>query len=371
MSPNLQGKVPVAELDAAGIARLRLHTQGVTSTTFEKPEEVVAYFGAMQSQEFAVAKWSIGQRTRGLDEAAVDDALERGRILRTHVMRPTWHFVRDEDIRWMLELTAPRVRAVMAPYDRKLELDEALYARSNDLIARAVEGGNHRTRKELAVALAHGGIDAAGQRLGHIAMRAELDGIVCSGRVRGKQHSYALIAERAPHAKLLDREEALGEIATRYFTSHGPATLKDFRWWSGLAAADARRAIEIAGDALDMAIIGERTYWLNGAAVPAQLHPSGAHLLQAYDECIVAYPESRNVLDAARIAGTVPGQVPYLHAIILDGQLAGYWKRQLRRATMVIEAQLLRPLDRKRARALDEAVTRYGAFVGIPTELSL
>lgn len=357
-------------LDDRQMARLRLHMQGIEPPRFEQPEQVVQFLGAMQSQEYGLAKWSISQRAAGVDEAAVDRALAAGTILRTHVLRPTWHFVRDEDVRWMLDLTAPRVRAMMASYDRKLELDDELYARSNEIIARAVEGGNHRTRKELADALARGGIPAVGQRLGHIVMRAELDAIVCSGVPRGKQNSYALLTERAPGATSLSRDESLGKLAERYFTSHGPATVKDFRWWSSLTAADAKRAIEIAGRALTSIRVGESDGWMGASIALAELPPSAAHLLQGYDEYIVGYAETRSLLDVAGIGAAVPGRLPFTHAIVLDGQVVAHWRRQLRPSAVSIEAMFLRPLKRRERAAVEDAVGRYGRFAGLPAELA-
>jgi hypothetical protein len=271
----------------------------------------------------------------------------------------------------MLELTAPRVRAMMASYDRNLELDAPLYARSNDLIARAVEGGNHRTRKELSEVLGAGGIAATGQRLAHIVMRAELDGIVCSGVVRGKQNSYALLAERAPRARRLERDEALAELATRYFTSHGPATLKDFRWWSSLTAADARRAVEIAGAALQSLVADDRSYWLAASPLPFDPAPSPAHLLQVYDEYVVGYTESRKLLDVAGIVGPLPGgAVSFAHLIVLDGQAVGHWRRRPVASRLVVEAQFLRRLKRGERSALEAAVDRYARFLGLPGEMT-
>lgn len=365
------GPVSTMPFDDRQMARLRLQIQGIEPPRFQQPEEVVQFLGAMQSQEYVLAKWSIIQRAAGVDEAAVDRAVAAGTILRTHVLRPTWHFVRDEDIWWMLDLTAPRVRAMMASYDRKLELDDQLYAKSNEIIARAVEGGNHRTRKELADALARGGIPAVGQRLGHIVMRAELDAIVCSGVPRGKQNSYALLAERAPRARSVSRDEALGMLAERYFTSHGPATIKDFRWWSSLTAADANRSIEIAGRALTYVRVSERDGWMGASVAPTELPPSTAHLLQGYDEYIVGYTETRTLLDVAGNGAAVPGRLPFTHAIILDGQVVARWRRQLRPSAVKIEAVFLRPLERRERAAVEDAVHRYGRFVGLPTELAL
>ncbi len=210
----------------------RLHNQLLIQHPFDQPNEVVAWLGAVQAQEYGHAKWALGMRLPGATDVDVERAIAEGSILRTHVMRPTWHFVTSADIRWMLELTGPRVHALNAYYYRQQGLDDALFARSNAVLAKALAGGNYLTRPELQAALAGAGIVAdGGLRASYLMMRAELDMLICSGPRRGKQFTYALLDERAPAASSLPRDEALAELTRRYFTSHGPATLKDFAWW--------------------------------------------------------------------------------------------------------------------------------------------
>lgn len=350
---------------AGEIARLRLRVQGVSPSLLDTPESVVHWLGAVQSQEYGPAKWSIGQRTRAATAALLDDAISGGRILRTHILRPTWHFVLPADIRWMLELTAPRVRTMLASYDSKLSLDDAVYARSNELIARAVEGGNHLTRTEVAAALANAGLSAKGQRLGHLMVRAELDQVICSGEPRGKQQTYASFDERAPDAPSLGREEALAELTRRYFTSHGPATLKDFRWWASLKAADAKRGLDMVRPELEHVAIAGREYWFAESTPASRNAGRRAHLLQGYDEYIVGYTESRDVLNVDGLVDPIPqGAVSFTHAVVLDGQVVGRWRH--RAGTAMVEARLARRLDRGEERAVEEAAKRYGRFIGTP-----
>lgn len=211
------------------IPRQRLRNQGIAGATFKKPGDVVEWLAAVQAQDYAGAKWALGLRLQDATDDDVEQAFAEGAILRTHLLRPTWHFVTPADIRWMLALTAPRAHAVNADMSRKLELDNALFKRSNAALARALHGGRQLTRDELRGVLQKAGIATdGGLRLGYLLMRAELDGMVCSGARRGKQFTYALLDERAPHAKTLGREEALAELAQRYFVSRGPATVQDF-----------------------------------------------------------------------------------------------------------------------------------------------
>jgi hypothetical protein len=204
------------------IARRRLHNQHITRREIETPQALVEWLGAVQAQNFAGAKWALGLRLYGATDNDIEQTFNDGAILRTHVMRPTWHFVSAADIRWLLDLTAPRVRQAMAHYNRVLELDEAVFARTNAVLAETLQGGKQLTRDELADALRQAGIATEnGQRVGNIVMRAELDGVICSGARRGKQFTYALLAERAPQATVLARDEALTELTVRYFSSHG------------------------------------------------------------------------------------------------------------------------------------------------------
>src|SRR5216684_6032669 len=246
------------------IAHQRLHNQLISQPTNDAPGDVVQWLGAVQAQDYAAAKWAVGLRSAGVTSDAIERAFADGAILRTHLMRPTWHFVSPADIRWILALTAPRVNAVNAYYYRKLALDDAVFMHSNAMLAKALQGGKQLTRPELTSVLQQVGIATDDlQRFTYIMMRAELDGIVCSGARRGKQFTYALLDERAPQARTLDRDEALAELTRRYFTSHGPATLQDFVWWSGLAAIDAKAGIEMVKLQLVHEVVDGQAYWFS------------------------------------------------------------------------------------------------------------
>ena len=327
---------------------------------------------AMQAQEYAPAKGSIGARADAVDEASVDRAVADGTILRTHVLRPTWHFVARADLRWLLELSGPRVQAVNASIYRKLGLDAAALVRCNDLIARALEGGRHLSRREVAVVLERAGVAAQGQRLAYVVMHAELDRVVCSGAPRGKEQTYALLDERVPPSGPRDPEEALAELAHRYFATRGPATERDFRWWSGLSAAQTKRAIEALGASLASAVVEGRTYWfLPSEAPPAEPSPA-ALLLQTYDEYLIAYSESRFLMDVARLYREIVGPgASYFHALILDGQLTGQWRSEVARRTMTIDVRLSRALSAREREAVEAAGARYAAFTGLPTAVRL
>lgn len=350
------------------IARRRLATLGVAAPGEETAADVVGRLGAMQSQEFAVAKWSIAQRSAtALTGAELDRQFADGVFLRTHVLRPTWHFVSPADIRWLLRLSGPRVHAVNAYYYRKLGVDDEVAATTAKLMVDALGGGNRLTRRELAAVFAKAGIDASGLRMGYLMMRAELDALVCSGGLAGKQHTYALLDERVPDAPELPREEALAELVSRYFTSHGPATVKDFVWWSGLTAADTRTGIEAAGERLRSEDIDGRTYWSGPAPPRPYGDPSPtAHLIQCYDEYVVGYGDSRGAMDVSGLAHAPRADGTFIHAILLDTQGVGFWRRVPTSRSVTVETDLLMPLDDAQRAALDDAVARYGRFVGLP-----
>ena len=218
----------------AEIIRYRLTNQQIANTNFKTPQQIVEWMIAMQAQEYAMAKWAIGLRLPGSVEDDIEKAFTKGEILRTHLMRPTWHFVAPADIRWLLALTAPRVHAVNAFMYRQSELDTKLFKRSNDTIEKALSGGKQLTREQLKAALERKKIKADGFRLAYLLMKAELDGIICSGARQGNQFTYALLEERVAPAKPVQRKEALAAFTQRYFASRGPATIKDFATWSGL-----------------------------------------------------------------------------------------------------------------------------------------
>ena len=353
------------------IAHRRLAAQHLTDPpAVATAADVVRRLGAVQAQDYAGAKWALGLRGRGCTDAAVEQAVNDGSIVRTHVLRPTWHFVAPEDVRWMLALTAPRIKAAMASHDRTLGLDDAVYRRSNAAIASALRGGKQLTRAELAQVLRRARVDTAGpQRLGRLVMRAELDAIVCSGARRAKQFTYALLDERVPPAAPLARDEVLLELTRRYFATRGPATAGDFAWWSGLTVADAKKGIQLAGPALDRETVGDRTYWSDAAAAsrkePAKRSPR-AHLLPNYDEYFIGFKDRRAIAQRLGSAKLVTGGNALIgNVVVVDGQLVGAWARRMEKECVVVELNLMTPLTTLEARAVRSAVEAYGAFLGL------
>lgn len=352
------------------IIRRRMHNQRLWGPTMDSPEDVVGWLAAMQSQEFALAEWAVAQRARSVNKAATDRAVASGTILRSHVMRPTWHFVLPADIRWLLELTRPRINALNAFIYRRFGLDDAVFAKTNAVIAAALDGGRHLTRKELASVLARVGITASGLHLAYILMRAELDAVICSGAPKGKQQTYASLEDRVPPARSLDRNQALAELTRRYFTSRGPATLKDYLRWSSLTVADGQQGLDMVSSLLQREVVDGRSYWFAESEPGAMPSSPTIDLVQGYDECIMSYSESKDVLRLEGTSGPPPiGAAVFTHAILLDGRLLGHWRPVVGRGGVAIDAHFYRPLKGAERDALEAAADRYGRFVGLPITL--
>lgn len=345
----------------------RLHNQRLIQNKFDQPQDVVRWQGAVQAQDFAGAKWAIGLRTNGLTEPDVERAFTDGSILRTHLLRPTWHFVTPGDIRWILALTAPRVRALMAYMDRQVELDKKIFQKSNALLIKTLQGGKQLTRTEISKAYEKAGIPAQGLRLVQLLMRAELDAIICSGPRRGKQFTYALLEERVPPAKALSRDESLAELVKRYFLPRGPATLKDFCVWSGLTMEDARNGMEMVKSQFVNETIEGQTYWFAETSLPARKKSPAAYLLPNYDEYFIGFKDRSAISKVARQAGIKQEDPAFLaHIIILDGQVVGGWKRTLKKDAVLVEASLIASLTKKEIEAVAEAAENYGKFLALP-----
>jgi len=359
----------------ADLVERRLRNHRLVAGRTVSPEVVVAGLGAVQAQDYLGMQWAVAQRAGDCTDADVEDALSRGAILRTHVLRPTWHLVAPADIRWILALSAPRVHALNAPYYRQTGLDAKVLARSDDLIARAVQGGRYLTRDDLSEALRDAGIRADGLRLALLLMHAELETVVCNGPRRGKQLTYAALDERAPATRALAPDEALAELARRYFTGHGPARAQDFAWWSGLRVADAQAAIAALGTALDSRRVGDETFWsaANGARRrrPPRESPR-VHLLPSYDEYVVAYRNHAPIVEAGHAKTlSIRGGFVGAAVLIVDGRVAGSWRRTLGRDRVTVQTQMLVPLSPAARSALEREAQRYGQFLKLPVDLDV
>ena len=353
------------------IAERRLWNQHITTRGLRRPADVVAWFGAMQAQEYEPATWALGLRMAdGAANKDVQRAFDEGRILRTHVMRPTWHFVTPADIRWLLELTAPRVHRILSYYNRALELDAKTLTRGAAVIERALGAGHHLTRAELADSLRRARLPMIGNRLARVVMHAELEGVICSGRRREREFTYALLGERAANARRLPHEEALATLGQRFFRSHGPATIRDFAWWSGLTMADGKRATEMLRARRE--VIDDLAYWTIEDSPRVTARKQQVHLLPIYDEYLVAYRDRKAVPHGpSTVVSSSSGSVTFQHAFVIAGEVAGTWRLTRSTTGVVIRGVPLRRLHATERRALAAAVQRFEKFLGSRVTFSI
>lgn len=357
-------------MNATDVARLRLQHQAIASTRFENPADVVRWLGAVQAQDYLGSLWALGLRMRHATEASIERAVEERLIVRTWPLRGTLHFIAAEDVRWMLMLSCERTVARAAGRYRQLGLDDATFAKSRRVLARELEGGRQLTRAELAAALERSRIATEGQRLIHILNRSSLEGLTCYASRRGKQFTFALLDEWAPHAKRPAREEALAELARRYFTSRGPATLPDFVWWSGLTTTDARAGLEAAEPRLRREVLDGQACWLSSSAPASKQDKSPvAYLLPAFDEYTVAYKDRAAILNTSHALPSNAAFAILGPTVIVDGRAVGTWKRTLKKSSVSIETDLWATLKRAERQAVEAAAQRYGEFLGLSAEV--
>ena len=367
-------------MDLDALRALRLRVQGLRAPSADSAPEVVERFVAVQSQEFLPAQWGLAVRVRDdrrPDAASVARAIDAGELLRTHVLRPTWHFVGPADARWLMELSGSRVRQLQLSMLRSLGLDGAEGTRGVAVVARALEGG-HRTRAELGEALVMEGLPPTGLGMVYVLMLAELERVAISGVTVGKQRTYAAFDERVPPSPPRPRQEALAELAARYLGSRGPASDRDFASWSGFTLTDCRRAIADAVDAgggrLESVGVDGAAHWFDAEAVERATTVEGSDerhvvdLLQAYDEYISGYAAPRGYLfPAGRVASTAP-EFP-MHALTVDGILAGRWAPVVDERRAALRLALWRELSRAEEGSLAASVAELERFLGTPVTI--
>lgn len=346
------------------ISTARLYNQQFVETSFNTPKEIVAWMGAMQAQDYPMVKWAIGIRLHGSTEMSIEAALDKGEILRTHLLRPTWHLVAAEDIHWMLDLTANRIKSSMKSRDNELELDEFIYSKSNSLIQKTLTDNKNLTRDEIVAVLNFAGIATDNNRASHILMRAELDGIICSGLNKGNKQTYALLDERVPKTAIISRGDSLGKLALRYFISHGPAGLNDFVWWSGLSVSDARVALEMVKENLISEKIGDETYWSGPTLPSTEYDIKQVLLLPAFDEFIISYKDRSPSLPSDDHKKAISNNGIFHPVIMINGFASGIWKRSISKEKVIIETKFFRKHTPSEKDLIETEATKYGVFLG-------
>lgn len=359
-------------LKSSDVGRIRSRNMRLDGSSLATPAEVVAWHGAVQAQEYAQAKWSVAQRTPGVTAEEIDRAVADGTILRTHALRPTWHFLARDDARWILDLTGPRIQRSLASRYERLGLDPKELARARRAILKALAKGAHLTRKEIGEFLARSRIDVSGQRLPHMLSHAELDAAICSGARRRNEHTYAAFDERVPASKSVDLQDATRRLVTRYLQSHGPASVTDIQWWASLKATDVKAALEEMRPQTDGARIdGVDLWWFEQEASPGTR--SSVRLLETYDEFIVGYTRTRFMGDrfGAPALAAWRGASRFGNIVTRGGNLVGSWKRTKTAGSVNVQVRSYDPLSASHLRSLRGEVARFGRFYGLEPALEV
>lgn len=351
-------------MDLQAVLAQRLATQRLTSAPLPRAADVVRLLTCVQSQERDHAFFSLGLRSRLSTYAGVRREYDRGAFLRTHILRPTWHFVAPRDLRWILELTSPRVLSGMAGRHRQLGLDDPQRLGDGlDLVAELLRGKHFLTRPEIGGAFAERGSPVKpGEQLGHLLLVAELRGLICSGPMKGVHHSYALVDDVVAPTSAPEREEALVELVRRFFTGHGPASVKDFTRWSSLTVADTKAALTVLGDDLECVTVQGVPHWFDAAQVPRRRSAApAAHLFPVYDEAVLSYPQVNFPPADDHPYSEHPD--PFWARVVLNGVNVGLWKRTVSDGTVDVDVRLAPSVDATGREEVHIAGQRLAGFL--------
>ena len=344
------------------IANHRFFHQQLAESKFTAAKELVRWMGAIQAQDFQMSKMAVGLRVKNATEKSIESALHTGEIIRMHLLRPTWHLVSAEDVTWMLALSASHIQSAMRARDRELELTAAIFSKSNAILESSLRDGNHLSRQELIVKLKEAGIAVDNNRASHLLMHAESEGIICSGKLIANQLSYAILSERVPLKKKFGQDEALAELAKRYFTSHGPATLSDFSWWSGLSVSKSRIGLEMVSKDLETFTSEGKTYWFSGVSIP-KMNTEVVHLLPAYDEFIISYTDRNASIRKEIHSKAVSSNGLFRPVLVQNGQVVGIWKREPKKEKIRITTHLFGEADQYLEQKIRKAIKSYTRFL--------
>jgi hypothetical protein len=343
------------------LTKCRLINQQLVKTKIESAVEMVQFFCAIQGQEYAQTKWGIGLRLSEIKDIHIENDLNDGRILRTHLLRPTWHFAAASDIQWILELTSKQVHKANAYMYRKLELDAKTLNTCNDIIIKNLIGGKQLMRNEINEYFRRENITAQGHRLSYIMMHAELEKIICSGARRGNQFTYALFDERVKSRETIEYAEALGRLTLRYFTSRGPATVNDFSTWSGLSLTECKKGIGIIAGQLEAIIVEDIEYLMSKDTIFNNNIEASIYLLPIYDEYIMGYKDRSAILEYKDSLRNVP-LFKYDCMIIFNGQIIGTWKRTIKTKYIELEYDFFMGISEIQKDLFEKAIKEMAQF---------
>lgn len=359
--PVIKGEIKKMKV----LTDIRISCHQLAQPEFEKPADLVEWMGAVQAQDYAMSKWAVGMRLKSGTLQKVDEALAKGEIVRTHIMRPTWHYVAGKDLRWLQQLTAPRVKKVIDSWVKAggLDISEKTYTKCNDLIGGMLAGKRCFTREEIETELERAGILVANDRVKRYLLRAEMEGIVCSGGDKAGKPTYALLDDQVASVPALHPEEALAQLAIRYFQSHSPATLKDFIWWSGLTVTDAKRAVRLIDHQLFSEYFDEQEFLVFHSYREAE-HKHLLHFLPSYDEYLISYKDRTTVIAAEHHPKAFNRWGTFYPVILSNGRIVGNWNKTRKKEEIVITSSFFEEVKFKEEDLLlQQAANRYRFFL--------
>jgi hypothetical protein len=365
-----------ATLTRREVGRLRVANHRLVGSTLKSPLEAARLLLAAQAQDFASACWSLGLRAPGVTEAAVIAAFASGEVVRSWPLRGTLHVTAAEDLPWLLELLSPRALKLTTSRHRELDLTEKTLERAREVAHRLLAGRKALTRTALLAALEERDISTAGQRGYHVLLHLSLTGSLCFGPLEGDAQTFVLLAEWVRAPRSFTSDEALGELARRFFVSHGPASLKDFVGWTGLTLGQGRLGLSLARPHLEAVTCdGVELFMSNRAGAVLAATRSDvedeALLLPGFDEYVLGYKDRSAVMTPAQFQAVVPGgNGVFRSTLVLDGQVAGTWRRTVKTKECVVHLEPFEPLSRANTRKVTRAFERYAHFIDLPVRLS-
>lgn len=349
-------------MNASELLDIRLHNQLLALHSKKETHDIVSWMGAMQSQSLDLAKWAIGVRLENKTVKDIDETLSAGKIIRTHILRPTWHFVSSDDIHWMYDLSNPRLRPIYRSYSRMLQLDEKYISSFVPTLVKILEGNKHFTKQELTDIFASQGIVIDSKVLSHAINYAEMEGLVVNGCVRGKQQTFTLLEELAPRKETISKEEALERLARRFFTSHAPATIQDFAWWSGLSLTECKQAIDMIKNDFISETIDGRSFLMKNDTQTRQRDKDSALLLPPFDELVVSYKDRSDMIGDEHYSKVMTKNGLFSPTLMLNGRIIGSWKKTVLKGKPKIELSFFEKTSKKTEQLFEPEIKRIENF---------
>jgi hypothetical protein len=352
------------------ISAFRSLNQQISNHKFKTARDIASWMGALQAQDYNMVKWAFGIRLPDATEISINEEIDSGKIIRTHLLRPTWHFVSSDDIYWIQKISADHIRSSLSYRDNQLGLTSRILSKTSSAIENILKNNIHLTREELFTELVNSGLKLKNEQASHIFVRAETEGIICSGRQKKGKPTFALLHEWVPvNKKNYTRDESLKELGYKYFMSRGPATVQDFAWWSGLSLREARLGLEYNKSNLISEVVENQTFWFSDYSVNNDQNQERVFLLPSYDEFLLSYRDRSASISDNNHKKAVSNNGIFYPVILSDNQISGTWKRKSKRDNVAISTSLFK--TKLPPESIESAINRYSGFLGKKAELAV